>query len=114
MPSILVIDDDDLVLRTVQRALKIYGHHVMVAGGGAEGIQLARRHRPDLIILDVVMPGLNGYQVCRTVRNDPLMEKIPILFLTARSKIEDKIEGFRAGADDYLTKPFNMEELRSA
>lgn len=112
MPSILVIDDDDLVLRTVQRALKIYGHHVMVASGGAEGIQLARRHRPDLIILDVVMPGLNGYQVCRTVRSDPLMEHIPILFLTARSKIEDKIEGFRAGADDYLTKPFNMEELR--
>jgi DNA-binding response OmpR family regulator len=112
MPSILVIDDDDLVLRTVQRALKLYGHHVMVASGGAEGIQLARRHRPDLMLLDVIMPGLNGYQVCRQVRNDPMLESVPILFLTARGKDEDKIEGFRAGADDYLTKPFNMEELR--
>ena len=112
MPSILVIDDDDLVLRTVQRALKLYGHHVMVASGGAEGIQLARRHRPDLLLLDVVMPGLNGYQVCRQMRSDPLMEDVPILFLTARGKDEDRIEGFRSGADDYLTKPFNMEELR--
>ena len=112
MPSILVIDDDDLVLRTVQRALKLYGHHVMVASGGAEGMQLARRHKPDLMLLDVVMPGLNGYQVCRQARSDPMLEEVPILFLTARGKDEDKIEGFRAGADDYLTKPFNMEELR--
>ncbi len=112
MPSILIVDDDELVLRSVQRTLKLYNHHVMVAGGGAEGIQLARRHKPDLMILDVVMPGLNGYQVCRQVRTDPLIEDLPILFLTARAKDEDKIDGFRAGADDYLTKPFNIEELR--
>ncbi|MFT7586429.1 MAG: two-component system response regulator RpaA [Cellvibrionaceae bacterium] len=111
MPSILAIDDDELVSRTVQRALKLYGYHVMVARSGAEGLQLARRHRPDLFVLDVVMPGADGYQVARQIRGDPVLQDIPILFLTAKIKDEDKIEGFRAGADDYMTKPFNMEEL---
>ena len=111
MPSILAIDDDELVSRTVQRALKLYGYHVMVARSGAEGLQLARRHRPDLFILDVVMQGADGYQIARQIRGDPLLQDLPILFLTAKIKDEDKIEGFRAGADDYMTKPFNMEEL---
>lgn len=111
MPSVLAIDDDELVSRTVQRALKLYGYHVMVARSGAEGLQLARRHRPDLFVLDVVMPGADGYQIARQIRGDPLLQDLPILFLTAKIKDEDKIEGFRAGADDYMTKPFNMEEL---
>lgn len=111
MYTILVIDDDELVSRTVQRALKLYGYHVMVANGGAEGLQIARRHRPDLFILDVVMPGMDGYQIARQVRGDPLLKALPVLFLTARVKDEDKIEGFLAGGDDYLTKPFNMNEL---
>jgi DNA-binding response OmpR family regulator len=111
MATILVIDDDDLVLMTTQRALKLYGYHVMVARSGAEGLQLARRHRPDMFVLDVVMPGADGYQVARQIRGDPLLQDLPILFLTAKIKDEDKIEGFRAGADDYMTKPFNMEEL---
>lgn len=112
MHTVLVIDDDDLVSRTIQRALKLYNYHVMVAGGGAEGLQTARRHQPDLFILDVVMPGMDGYQVARQIRHDPLLKDIPVLFLTAKAKDDDKIEGFRAGADDYLTKPFNMEELK--
>jgi two-component system, OmpR family, response regulator RpaA len=107
-----VIDDDELVSRTLQRALKMLGYQVSVAGSGTEGLQLARRHPPDLFILDVVMPGADGYQVCRQIRGDPLLRKLPILFLTARGKDEDKIEGFRAGGDDYLPKPFNMEELQ--
>ncbi len=112
MATILVIDDDELVSRTLQRALKVYGYQVMVAHSGTEGLQLARRHRPDLFILDIMMPGADGYQVCRQIRGDPLLSDLPVLFLTARLKDEDKIEGFRAGADDYLTKPFNMEELQ--
>jgi two-component system alkaline phosphatase synthesis response regulator PhoP/two-component system response regulator RpaA len=111
MATILVIDDDELVSRTLQRTLKIYGHHVMVTNSGTEGLQLAHRHRPDMFILDIMMPGADGYQVCRQIRGDPLLQDLPVLFLTARLKDEDKIEGFRAGADDYLTKPFNMEEL---
>lgn len=112
MDTILVIDDDELVSRTLQRALKMYGYQVMVANSGTEGLQLARRHVPDLFILDVIMPGADGYQVCRQIRGDPLLSQLPILFLTAKSKDEDKIEGFRAGGDDYLAKPFNMEELQ--
>jgi len=112
MNTILVIDDDELVSRTLQRALKMYDYNVMVANSGTEGLQLARRHKPDLFVLDVVMPGTDGYQVCRQVRGDPLLKDAPILFLTAKSKDEDKIEGFRAGGDDYLSKPFNMEELQ--
>lgn len=111
MAGILVIDDDELVSRTLQRALKMYGHQVMVSRSGTEGLQLARRHRPDLFILDIMMPGADGYQVCRQIRGDPLLHDLPVLFLTAKAKDEDKIEGFRAGADDYLVKPFNMEEL---
>jgi DNA-binding response OmpR family regulator len=112
MATILVIDDDELVSRTLQRALKLYNYHVMVANSGTEGLQLARRHRPDLFILDIMMPGADGYQVCRQIRGDPLLQELPVLFLTAKAKDEDKIEGFRAGADDYLSKPFNMEELQ--
>ncbi len=112
MTTILVIDDDELVSRTLQRALKIYGYHVMVSNSGTEGLQLARRHKPDLFILDIMMPGADGYQVCRQIRGDPMLSDLPVLFLTAKLKDEDKIEGFRAGADDYLTKPFNMEELQ--
>jgi DNA-binding response OmpR family regulator len=90
----------------------VYGYQVMVAHSGTEGLQLARRHQPDLFVLDIMMPGADGYQVCRQIRGDPLLSDLPVLFLTARLKDEDKIEGFRAGADDYLTKPFNMEELQ--
>jgi two-component system, OmpR family, response regulator RpaA len=112
MHTVLVIDDDELVSRTLQRTLKIYGYNTMVANGGTEGMQLARRHRPDLVVLDIIMPGVDGYQVCRQFRGDPLLKEVPILFLTAKAKDEDKIEGFRAGADDYLSKPFNIEELQ--
>jgi two-component system response regulator RpaA len=112
MATILVIDDDELVSRTLQRTLKVYGHQVMVANSGTEGLQLARRHRPDLFVLDIMMPGTDGYQVCRQIRGDPMLHNLPVLFLTAKAKDEDKIEGFRAGADDYLSKPFNMEELQ--
>jgi DNA-binding response OmpR family regulator len=111
MALILVIDDDDLVSRTLQRALKHYEYQVMTANSGIEGLQLARRHPPDLFILDIMMPGVDGYQVCRQIRGDPLLQDSPVLFLTARAKDEDKIEGFRAGGDDYLIKPFNMQEL---
>lgn len=112
MATILVIDDDELVSRTLQRTLKVYGHQVMVANSGTEGLQLARRHPPELFILDIMMPGVDGYQVCRQIRGDPTLSELPVLFLTAKIKDEDKIEGFRAGADDYLSKPFNMEELQ--
>jgi two-component system, OmpR family, response regulator RpaA len=109
--NILVIEDDEIVSRTIERCLRGDEFHVTIGGTGVEGLQKARRQPPDLIILDVIMPGMDGYAVCREVRADPLLKDIPILFLTAKSKDEDKITGFTAGADDYLSKPFNLDEL---
>lgn len=109
--NILVIEDDEIVSRTIERCLRGDEFHVTIAGTGVEGLQKARRQPPELIILDVIMPGMDGYAVCREVRADPLLKDVPILFLTAKSKDEDKITGFTAGADDYLSKPFNLDEL---
>ncbi|MCC6956771.1 MAG: response regulator transcription factor [Anaerolineales bacterium] len=108
---ILVIEDDDIVARTIERSLRGNEFRVVVANSGVEGLKFARRRPPDLVILDIIMPGMDGYAVCREMRSDPLLADTPILFLTAKSKDEDKISGFTAGADDYLCKPFNIDEL---
>ncbi len=111
MATILVIDDDSIVAKSVELSLRHNGFQVSVANSGVEGLRLARRESPDLIILDILMPGMDGYEVCRELRADPLLGDVPVLFLTAKGKDEDKIEGFWAGGDDYLTKPFNIDEL---
>jgi DNA-binding response OmpR family regulator len=111
MATILVIDDDEIVARSVELSLRRDGFQVSVAHSGVDGLKTARRESPDLIILDIIMPGMDGYEVCRELRRDPLLSDVPVLFLTAKGKDEDKIEGFRVGADDYLTKPFNIDEL---
>jgi DNA-binding response OmpR family regulator len=109
--NILVIEDDEIVSRTIERCLRGDEFHVAISNTGVDGLQKARRQPPDMIILDVIMPGMDGYAVCREVRADPLLKEIPILFLTAKAKDEDKITGFTVGADDYLSKPFNLDEL---
>jgi two-component system, OmpR family, response regulator RpaA len=109
--NILVIEDDDIVARTIERCLRGGEFRVRLANSGVEGLRAARREVPHLIILDVIMPGMDGYAVCREMRADPLLTHIPVLFLTAKTKDEDKITGFTAGADDYLGKPFNVDEL---
>jgi two-component system response regulator RpaA len=111
LANILVIEDDDIVARTIERSLRGEEFRVDLASSGVEGLKAARRNRPDLIILDVIMPGMDGYAVCREIRADPVLTAIPVLFLTAKIKDEDKITGFNAGADDYLCKPFNIDEL---
>ena len=108
---ILIIEDDDLVSRTVERSLNNDEYQISLADNGMEGLKLARKRSPDLVILDVVMPEMDGYEVCRTLRADARFSETPILFLTAKIKDEDKVNGFLAGADDYLTKPFNIDEL---
>jgi len=109
--SILVIEDDEIVARTIERCLRGSEFRVRLANSGVEGLRAARREAPDLVILDVIMPGMDGYAVCREMRADALLGEVPILFLTAKTKDEDKIAGFTAGADDYLGKPFNVDEL---
>jgi two-component system, OmpR family, response regulator RpaA len=109
--SVLVIEDDDIVARTIERCLRGGEFRVRLANSGVEGLRAARREIPNLIVLDVIMPGMDGYAVCRELRADPLLADVPVLFLTAKTKDEDKITGFTAGADDYLGKPFNVDEL---
>ncbi len=108
---ILVIEDDYIVARTIERSLRGDEFHVILASRGDKGLHLARQNHIDLVILDVIMPDMDGYQVCRAFRGDPQLKTIPILFLTARVKPQDKINGFVAGGDDYLCKPFNVDEL---
>jgi len=109
--NILLIEDDAIVARTIERSLRGNEFHVTFASSGIEGLKIARRQTVDLVILDIIMPGMDGYAVCREMRSDSLLVNIPILFLTAKVKDEDKIAGFLAGADDYLCKPFNVDEL---
>ncbi|MCD6519124.1 MAG: response regulator transcription factor [Anaerolineae bacterium] len=111
MARILLVDDDAYVLEVVERALRRQGHIILVAHNGKEALEILRNQTPDLAILDIVMPHLNGIEVCKFIRTHPSLASIPILFLTQKERIEDKIEGFEAGADDYLTKPFSLAEL---
>jgi len=109
--KIMVVDDDEIVARTIERTLRAGGFQVVVVHSGVEALRAARRNPPDLMVLDVLMPGMDGYEVCRQVREDPLLRDLPVLFLTAKGKEEDRIAGLQAGADDYIGKPFNLDEL---
>ena len=109
--SILVIEDDDIVAQTIEHCLRRENFRVILARTGIEGLQLAKRHFPNLVVLDIIMPGMDGLIVCQEMRADPNIADVPILILTARTKDEDKVKGFMAGADDYLCKPFNIDEF---
>lgn len=109
--NILIIEDDEIVSRTIERCLRGNDYHVNVANSGVAGLKAAHRKVPDLVILDVIMPGMDGYTVCKEMREDPILKDVPILFLTAKIKPEDAILGLSLGADDYLRKPFNVDEL---
>ena len=113
MTRILVVDDEQDLVWAVRRSLSDEGHEVLTAYDGMEALAIARRHRPDLVILDIAMPRLDGLQVCRRLRRDPTLAAVPILFLTVHSGIQDRIKGLDEGGDDYLTKPFDLEELKA-
>ena len=106
--TILVVDDDDRLVSSVRRVLAYEGYRVLTATTGPEGLQLARDEAPDLIILDVMLPGLDGLEIARRIQAGG---GVPLLMLSARDRIEDKVAGLEAGADDYLVKPFAVEEL---
>jgi two-component system response regulator MprA len=105
---ILVVDDDPMVATTIQRVLLPEGYDVDVALGGSAALDPARDRRPDLVVLDLMMPGIDGLEVCRQLRADG---NLPILMLTARSGTADRVRGLDTGADDYLVKPFAYAEL---
>ena len=106
---VLVVDDEGSIVDAVATALRYEGFDVLEALGGRAGLALAQSERPDLIVLDVMLPDVDGFEVARRVRADGLAT--PILFLTARDALDDKVEGFSSGADDYVTKPFSLAEV---
>jgi DNA-binding response OmpR family regulator len=106
--SILVVEDEALIADAIAARLRSEGHEVHVAGDGPTGVAFAARFRPDLVILDLMLPGLDGLEVCRQIQRD---RHVPVLMLTARDDETDLVVGLAVGADDYLTKPFSMREL---
>jgi two-component system phosphate regulon response regulator PhoB len=109
--KILVVDDEPDVTELVAYNLKAKGFGVETLNDATASISKARNYHPDLIILDIMMPHLSGIQICRILRNDSKLARIPIIFLTAKAEPQDRIEGLESGADDYLSKPFSPKEL---
>ncbi len=111
--KILIIDDDVDTLRLVGLMLQRQGYEISAASNGSQGLAKALEERPDLILLDVMMPDMDGYEVARRLRKNPVTLTVPILMFTAKTQLDDKVTGFEVGADDYLTKPTHPTELQA-
>lgn len=109
--KILIVDDEPDMVENTRLFLDHKGHEVLSAFDGEEGLRIARQERPDIILLDVMMPKINGYQVCRELKGDAETKSIPIIMLTAKAQESDKSWGKEVGADNYVTKPFEMNDL---
>jgi two-component system, OmpR family, response regulator MprA len=109
--TVLVIDDAENIVEFIKLGLKYEGFEVEVAANGPDGLVAAQRIDPDLVILDLMLPGMDGLEVCRQLRSNPITRDVPILMLTAKDEVRDRVTGLEVGADDYLTKPFSFEEL---
>ena len=110
MATVLIVEDDRAILDAVAYNLERDGHEVLTAADGVEGLELARKQPPDLVVLDIMLPRMSGIEVCRLLRQE---QRVPILMLTARDSETSRVEGLQIGADDYITKPFSMRELRA-
>ncbi|HEY7375966.1 MAG TPA: response regulator [Polyangia bacterium] len=111
MARVLVVDDDPDIRVAIAEALKIAGYDVGSAATGAGALALCRQQCPDLVLLDQMLPDLDGLEVCRRLRDEPSTSRVPIVFLTARTNEQDRVRGLAAGADDYVIKPFSTAEL---
>jgi DNA-binding response OmpR family regulator len=111
--SALVVDDDRLLLRLIELNLVKAGMKVLLADSGAEALRLAREENPDIILLDLMMPVMDGYEVMRQLKESEVTRDIPVVMLTAKSSQSDRLRCEEMGAVDYVTKPFNLEQLRS-
>jgi DNA-binding response OmpR family regulator len=109
--KILVVDDEVDLLETIQFSLEVEGYTVLVSNDGEDALSQARKESPDLILLDIMLPKLDGYKVCRLLKFDERYKHIPILMMTAKTQEKDKVLGIETGADEYITKPFDMDEL---
>ncbi len=111
LKKILIVDDEADLVETVRFPLEMEGFNVLVSYNGEDALNQARKEKPDLIILDLMLPKLDGYKVCRLLKFDEKYKHIPILMLTAKIQEKDKILGMETGADEYITKPFEMDDL---
>src|SRR3954469_12765712 len=111
MARVLIVDDDPDILRLVSYNITQAGFEVIAASTGRKALEIAQKQHPDLIILDVMLPDVDGMEVCRTLRQQSPSRKIPIIMLTARGDEIDRVVGFELGADDYVSKPFSIREL---
>jgi twitching motility two-component system response regulator PilH len=113
MARVLIVDDSPSQLLGLQRIVEKLGHQVVTAEDGAAGVEAARRELPDLILMDVVMPNLNGFQATRQISKDPATSHIPVILVTTKDQETDKVWGMRQGAKAYVTKPVNEAQLIS-
>ena len=111
MTKILIVDDEKDIVETMAFMLISKGFETIFAYDGEEGLKLAKEEHPDLIILDVMMPKINGYKICRLLKYDAKYKNIPIIMVTARSQENDKLIGEETGADEYITKPFEFTDI---
>src|SRR4030042_3026068 len=109
--KILIVDDDLDTLRLVGLMLQHQGYRIVAASSGLQAIALCQSEKPDMVLLDIMMPEMDGYEVARKLRSDPATSSLPIIMFTAKTQVDDKIQGFEVGADDYLTKPTQPREL---
>ena len=109
MTKILIIEDDSTIVMGLESAFEFHGYTVVSAADGAEGMDKLELEKPDLVILDLMLPGIDGYEICQKIRRQD--KELPIIMLTAKSQESDKLLGFQLGADDYVTKPFSAKEL---
>jgi two-component system alkaline phosphatase synthesis response regulator PhoP len=111
MPRILAVDDEPNIVRLIQVNLERHGYQVETANNGAQALAKIKANRPDLLVSDVMMPEMDGFELLANVRRDPSLMDLPVIMLTAKAQDKDVLEGYKTGADMYLTKPFNPQEL---
>jgi len=109
--KILIVDDEVDLVKTIRFSMEAEGYMVLASYNGEDALNQARKENPDLIVLDIMLPKLDGYKVCRLLKFDEQYKNIPILMLTAKTQQKDKLLGKETGADEYITKPFDMDEL---
>jgi twitching motility two-component system response regulator PilH len=111
MATILIVDDLPTEVQLMRAAITSLGHATIVAGDGEQALDMVRREKPDLVLLDVVLPRLDGFQVCRKIKKDPETAKIPVVLVSSKTQESDKFWGLKQGANAYICKPFSPEDL---
>ena len=112
-PKVLIIDDEMDTLLPLKKSLEIEDYIVVEALNGQEALNIVKNEIPDIILLDLMLPGMDGYEVCSLLKNNALTKNIPIIMLTARDNVKDRVKGLETGADDYVAKPYNLHEMKA-